>query len=95
MKSSESMELKYKGSFKRDFETSNRLIVNAVHKVVMNVKNASSIIQIQNLKKMRKYQTHYRIRVADDHRIGIIIRGNTVWFARFGHRNIFYKKLFP
>jgi len=89
------MELKYKGSFKRDFETNNRLIVEAVHKAVMNIKNASSITQIQNLKKMRKYTTHYRIRVADDYRIGIIIRGNTVWFTRFGHRNLFYKKLFP
>jgi len=88
------MELKYKGTFKRDFQTSNREIIEAVHRAVVNVKCASSIEQIQNLKWLRKYKTHYRIRIAEDYRIGIIIRGNTVWFARFGHRNTIYKN-FP
>jgi len=77
------MELKYKGSFKRNFQTNNRKIIEAVYEAVMNVKNASSIEQIQNLKWLRKYKTHYRIRV--------IIRGTIVWFARFGHRNTIYK----
>ena len=88
------MELKYRGTFKRDFENCNRALVVAVHEVVTNVKNASSIQQIHYLKKLRKYKAQYRIRVADDYRIGIIIRGKTVWFICFGHRNSFYKN-FP
>ncbi|HLG34292.1 MAG TPA: hypothetical protein VI757_05375 [Bacteroidia bacterium] len=88
------MELKYKGTFKRDFETSNRALVAAVFDAVLNVKRASSTHEIQNLKKLRKFKVHYRIRVADDYRIGVIIRGNKVWFVCFGHRNAIYKN-FP
>jgi mRNA-degrading endonuclease RelE of RelBE toxin-antitoxin system len=88
------MELKYKGTFKRDFETANRALIVAVYQAVMNVKAAKSIEQIHHLKKLHKYKTHYRIRIANDYRIGIIIRKNTVWFVRFGHRNIIYKQ-FP
>ncbi|MCH8317432.1 MAG: hypothetical protein IIA88_02880 [Bacteroidetes bacterium] len=88
------MELRYKGTFKRDFETTNRAIVAAVHEAVINIKKTKNITEIQNLVKLKKYKVHYRIRIAGDYRIGVIIRGNTVWFARFGHRNNFYKK-FP
>lgn len=88
------MELRYKGSFKRNFNINNRTIVEEVYEAVINVKKASSIGQIHNLKKLRKYKTHYRIRVANDYRIGVIIKDNIVWFANFGHRSTFYKK-FP
>mgnify|MGYP002405678801 FL=1 len=88
------MELKYKGTFRRDFKTSNRIIVIAVHEAVMKIKQAKKISDIQNLIKLKKYKVHYRIRITDDYRIGVIIRGNTVWLARFGHRSNFYKK-FP
>src|ERR1035437_49195 len=93
-KFSGNMELKYKGTFKRDFEACSRVLVVAVYDAVMNIKEASSIEQIHHLKKLRKYKTHYRIRIANDYRIGIIIRGNKVWLTCFGHRNNFYKN-FP
>lgn len=89
------MELIAKGQFYRDVNTGNRNISEAVHGAIRNVTNAKNISQIQNLKKLDNYKLHYRIRVADDYRIGVIIRGGTVWFTRFGHRSIFYKKLFP
>lgn len=88
------MELKFKGQFNRDIDISNRPLLEKIKEAIENVKDARNISQIRNLKKLRSYQTHYRIRVAQDYRIGIIIRNNTVWFARFGHRNIFYTK-FP
>jgi mRNA-degrading endonuclease RelE of RelBE toxin-antitoxin system len=88
------MELKFKGQFNRDIDINNRHILEEIKEAIANVKSAKSISLIRNLKKLRNYQTHYRIKIAEDYRIGIIVRGKTVWFARFGHRNLFYNK-FP
>lgn len=85
------MELRYRGQFNRDIDVSNRKVLEAVRDVILNVKNASDISQIQNLKKLRKYKVHYRIKVAENYRIGVVIRGKRVWFARFGHRKDIYK----
>jgi len=89
------MELKFKGQFNRDIAGQSRALSEEISNAVFNVKKASSPAQIFNFKKLRKYRTHYRIKISDDYRIGVIIKGKTVWFVRFGHRNIFYKKLFP
>ena len=89
------MELRFEGQFDRDIDINNRKVLAKVGEVIRNVEEAENSSQINGLKKLRKYKTQYRIKVADDYRIGAIIRGNIVWFVRFGHRNLFYKKLFP
>jgi mRNA-degrading endonuclease RelE of RelBE toxin-antitoxin system len=89
------MELRFRGQFNRDIAGQNRILSEAISDTIVNVKNAPSPAQINNFKKLRKYRTHYRIKVLGDYRMGVIIKGKTVWFVRFGHRNIFYKKLFP
>ncbi len=85
------MELRYKGQFNRDIDISNTIILMAVKDAILNVKNAAGINKIHNLKKLRKYTAHYRIKIDENYRIGLIIRQNTVWLSRFGHRNNFYK----
>jgi hypothetical protein len=88
------MELRFKGQFNRDIDISNRYILEEVEKAKLEVKKAKTIAQISNLIKLRKYTTLYRIKIDKDYRIGIVIRDQTVWFVRFGHRHGFYKK-FP
>lgn len=88
------MELKFKGQFNRDIDIHNTIVLTAVKDAILNVKNAPGISKIHNLKKLRKYTVHYRIKTAENYRIGVVIRKNTVWFARFGHRSNFYKN-FP
>ncbi|MFI5218307.1 MAG: type II toxin-antitoxin system RelE/ParE family toxin [Bacteroidia bacterium] len=89
------MELNVKGSFDRDvFSFTNTALLNEVYKAIKNVQNAKTIAQINQLKKLEKYSVHYRIKIAGDYRIGVVIRKNKVWFVRFGHRNSFYAK-FP
>ena len=88
------MELKFSGQFSKDIDINNRKVLEALRDTILNVENAKNTSQIHNLKKLEKYKAHYRIRVADEYRIGVIIRGNIVRFVRFGHRNIFYKKFF-
>ena len=88
------MELRFKGQFNRDLANGNKKVLEEVKNCILNVKEAKSISQIAQLKKLRIYKTHYRIKIAEHYRIGIVIRNNVVWFARFGHRNSFYHK-FP
>ncbi len=85
------MELKYKGSFKQDLEKCNRTVTEEVFKSVIEIKKATSINQIQNLKKLTRYKTFYRIKVANTYRMGLIIKKDTVWLVCLGHRSNFYK----
>ena len=88
------MELKFSGQFNKDVKGLNRNLSEAIHKSILNVKTASSVPGIHNLVKLKKYKTHFRIRIEGEYRIGVIIRGKTVWFVRFAHRTVFYKN-FP
>lgn len=88
------MELKFKGQFNRDIDIANKTVLEAVSDAIKNVKQAESIKQINEIKKLRKYKIQYRIKVAKDYRIGVVIQNKTVWFVRFGHRNSIYKN-FP
>jgi hypothetical protein len=88
------MESKFRGQFTHDIKGLNRNLSDAVYRSILNVKAAKSISGIRNLVKLKKYKTHYRIRIEGDYRIGIIIRGKTVWFVCFAHRSAFYKR-FP
>ena len=89
------MELRFKGQFKRDIDKiENREVLKELRDTILRIKKASDLSQIKNLVKLKNYRTHYRIRIHTDYRIGIVIRRNVIWFARFGHRSIFYKK-FP
>jgi len=88
------MELKFSGQFNHDIARRNRKLSGEIKDLILKLKNASDLTQIQNLIKLKKYKVNYGIRIADDYRIGVIIRDNTVWLARFGHRSNFYKK-FP
>lgn len=85
------MVLKFRGQFNRDLDIKNREVLEKVFAAITNVKAATSINQIQQLKKLRLYKTHYQIKIAEDYRIGVIIRNKTVWFVCFGHRNTIYK----
>ena len=88
------MELRYKGSFSHDIAIHNRALLDSVRDAILNVKGAKDSSQIHHLRKLKNYHVHYRIKIAGNYRIGIIIRKNIVWFVRFGHRSNFYKK-FP
>ncbi len=89
------MELIVKGSFYRDIAHYNdKQLLNAVNIIVNQVEKAPQISKISNLKKLKQFSTLYRIKVANQYRIGVVIRTNKIWFVCFGHRNSFYKR-FP
>jgi mRNA interferase RelE/StbE len=89
------MELKAKGSFYRDLNRlANRELVMEVHKILWQMKQAKDISQIPNLKKLKKFEVHYRIRVMENYRMGLVIRNTKIILVCLGHRHTFYKS-FP
>jgi hypothetical protein len=89
------MELKAKGSFYRDLgQYSNRELAIEVRKILLQIMKAQNISHIPNLKKLKKFDAHYRVKVMDNYRMGMVIRGSHVILVCFGHRHNFYKS-FP
>ncbi|MBV5304360.1 MAG: type II toxin-antitoxin system RelE/ParE family toxin [Chlorobium sp.] len=64
-----------------------------VKAIIIECKEAENLTGIRNLKKLRGYDTYYRIR-AGDYRIGIECAGNQLIFTRILHRKEIYKN-FP
>jgi mRNA interferase RelE/StbE len=89
------MILVFKGSFRRDVSKINDHKVRvAILSAIENVKTAPGLSSINRMVKLRKYSVHYRIELEGNYRIGIIIRGDKVWFSRVLHRSKIYKE-FP
>jgi len=88
------MNRHYQNSFWRDVnKITDPALKERVEQAMLSVMNAQSPKDIPNLKKMKGYKIHYRIKVGS-YRIGIAIVGNTVTFMAFGHRKDIYK-FFP
>lgn len=94
------MDVRYKPSFSRDVRKtkSDAELTMALFHFLNNIKAAKNVEGILHCKKMDDYVTLYRVKIKlskkKDYRIGMMIRGNTVWLARFLHRDKIYDE-FP
>ncbi len=92
------MEVRFKPRFHKDIERlkNDPEALTALAKVIQQVEKAASTKDIANLKKLVKFRTRFRIKLIldkkRDYRIGLYIRGNTVWFARLLPRKMIYDK---
>jgi len=76
--------------FKDIKKVTNLSLMERIERAILSVQNAQSPKNIPNLKKMKGYKFHYRIKVGS-YRIGIKIVGDTVTFIAFGLRKDIYK----
>ena len=84
--------------FTRDFDKAagkikDKKLASDLLNTINNVKLATNIFQITNLKKLKGHPCAYRIRIGN-YRIGVFIENNEVEFAAFAHRKDIYF-LFP
>lgn len=92
------MEVEFKPKFWRDLNKlkNEKDVIAAFGKILNNVEKAKTIEDISSIKKLRKYQSRYRIKLyfdkQRDYRIGIYFHRNTLWFARFLHRRKIYNE---
>jgi len=70
----------------------NRLLAK-IRAIILECKEADSLTEIRNLKKLQGYDTFYRIRVGD-YRIGIEFSANERVFTRILHRKEIYVHLY-
>ena len=88
------MKIKFESSFEKDLKKiKNNKLFQRIKNIIQEVKEVDEPYFMPNLKKMKGYDTFYRIRTGD-YRIGIEIIDDVVIFARILHRKDIYK-FFP
>lgn len=88
------MNVKFEKSFAKDLENiREKALLKRVKGVIDEVKNADNVQEISSLKKLKGYETFYRIRFGD-YRVGIEVVNNEIIFTRFLHRKEIYR-FFP
>jgi len=81
----------FEASFARDLKRlRNKSLLRQVQQLIEQVKAASTLSEIHNLKKMQGYETLYRVRLGD-YRLGIEFVDNQVIFVRILHRKDIYR----
>ena len=85
------MKVLFEASFEKDLRRiKDTNIKIRIKNYIEETKLASNIRQIKNIKKLKEYDTYYRIRMGD-FRIGLEIIKDEVIFTRFLHRKDIYK----
>ncbi|PZV12048.1 MAG: plasmid stabilization protein [Pseudanabaena sp.] len=88
------MNVRFESRFEKDLKlVKDRNLLPRLKQVILSCKQAESLGEINNLKKMQGYDSFYRVRLGD-YRIGIEVLDNEVIFVRFLHRKDIYK-FFP
>ncbi len=88
------MEVKYEKSFAKDLKNiREKVLLKRVKDIIEEVKKAENLNEISNIKKLKGYDTFYRIKFGD-YRVGFEVVDNKVIFTRFLHRKEVYR-FFP
>jgi len=92
------MVVRFKPKFWRDINKvkKEREVVATLGKIIKQTEKSKTTHEIANFKQLTKYKTRCRIKLKldkkRDFRIGLYVRGNTVWFTRFLHRRKIYEE---
>lgn len=85
------MKILFEESFAKDLRgIKDKKILNRLSLIIQEVKDATTIAKIRNLRKLKGYDSYFRIKVGN-YRIGIDRIDNSIIFVRFLHRKDIYK----
>ena len=85
------MEVVFTKQFEKDIrKITDKNLALLVEGIIIEVKEADTLAQINNLKKLSGYKNSYRIRLGD-YRIGLYVNKTIVEFARFLNRKEIYR----
>jgi len=85
------MKVLFEESFAKDLKRiKDRKILNRLSLIIQEVQEATTIAKIRNLRKLKGYDSYFRIKV-NNYRIGIDRIDNSIIFVRFLHRKDIYK----
>lgn len=81
----------FRKSFTRDLrKIKDQDVLDRVRQAIESVEAADALHEINNLKKMSGADNYYRIRIGE-HRIGLVVEGDTVQFVRCLPRRDLYR----
>lgn len=85
------MEVRYGSRFNRDLaRTRNRDVLRRVERIIAELKAASDVREIRNVRRVAGQGRRYRIRLGD-YRLGFEIAEGAATLLRIGHRREFYR----
>ena len=85
------VQIKFEAKFAKDLRTvRDPKLLSKVKTIIDECKQANSLSELNQIKKMQGYEHYYRIRLGD-YRIGIEVLDNEIIFTRFLHRKDVYK----
>ncbi len=85
------MKLAYEACFEKDLKNiSDKNLLKKIKNTIEEIGKTDKLSSISNLKKLRGYETFYRIRIGD-YRIGVEIIEDCVIFTRVLHRKEVYR----
>jgi mRNA interferase RelE/StbE len=85
------LKVEFKTSFARDLrKLKDETIKGQVLEIIEHAEFAETLQQIDNLKKLRVGENHYRIKMGD-YRIGLLLEEEVIIFVRFLHRKDIYR----
>lgn len=88
------MNVLFEASFAKDLKRiKDKELLRRIQTIIEEVKSASAVNDVRNLKKLQGHDSYYRIRIGD-YRIGIEVTAENVIFVRFLHRKDIYRR-FP
>jgi mRNA interferase RelE/StbE len=89
------MKALFTKSFAKDLRKlrNNHDILLQIQRVIENIEQAETILELSNLKQLKAEGRYYRIR-SGDYRVGITIENDNVTFIRVLHRKEIYR-FFP
>lgn len=88
------MKIKFESKFSKDLrKIKDQKLLSQIKIVINECKLAQTLDDIKNIKKLKGYQTFYRIKIGD-YRLGIAFINDELIFTRFLHRREIYR-FFP
>ena len=88
------MKIKFESKFSKNLrKIKDQKLLSQIKIVINECKLAQTLDDIKNLKKLKGYQTFYRIKIGD-YRIGMAFINDEFIFTRFLHRREIYR-FFP
>ena len=88
------MKVEYLKQFSKDLlKVKDESLKGDLFSIIIVLKNAETLNELSNVKKLKGYQNAYRIRIGK-YRLGFYFDGEVIEHARFAKREDIYK-LFP
>lgn len=85
------MKVRFESRFAKDLrDIQDGKVLAKIKALALECKEAKSLAEIQNLKKLRGFEAFYRIRVGN-YRLGLEVVGDELVFTRCLHRKDIYK----